>query len=53
MDIIIMIIVTVMFLRMIIRGKVDRKDFAMWVAVCILSVILFKLHATSALQLNL
>ncbi|WP_164507304.1 DUF5993 family protein [Companilactobacillus furfuricola] len=53
MDIIIMIIITLMFLRMIIRGKVSKFDFTMWVVACILILILFKLHATSTLPISL
>lgn len=53
MDIIIMIIITFMFLRMIIRGKISKADFTMWVVACILILILFKLHATSSLPISL
>ncbi|MCH4009388.1 DUF5993 family protein [Companilactobacillus sp.] len=53
MDIIIMIIITFMFLRMIIRGKVTKADFAMWAVICILVLVLFKLHATSTLPISL
>lgn len=53
MDIIIMIIITFMFLRMIIRGKVTKADFAMWAVTCILVLVLFKLHATSTLPISL
>ncbi|WP_164505881.1 DUF5993 family protein [Companilactobacillus zhongbaensis] len=53
MDIIIMIIITLMFLRMIIRGKVTKLDFTLWAITCILILILFKLHATSTLPISL
>ncbi|WP_157023295.1 DUF5993 family protein [Companilactobacillus ginsenosidimutans] len=53
MDIIIMLIITFMFLRMIIRGKVTKADFAMWVVTAVLVLVLFKLHATSTLPISL
>ncbi|MFD1471788.1 DUF5993 family protein [Companilactobacillus mishanensis] len=53
MDIIIMIIITFMFLRMIIKGKVTKADFAMWALIAVLVLILFKLHATSTLPISL
>ncbi|KRL67214.1 hypothetical protein FC27_GL002061 [Companilactobacillus versmoldensis DSM 14857 = KCTC 3814] len=53
MDIIIMLIITIMFLRMIIRGKITKADFAMWALICVLVLILFKIHATSTLPISL
>ncbi|GAF38486.1 hypothetical protein FC83_GL003227 [Agrilactobacillus composti DSM 18527 = JCM 14202] len=53
MDIIIMLIITLMFLKVIIKGKFDKRDFMLWILTFVLVVVLFKLHATSNLNLNL
>ncbi|WEG74210.1 DUF5993 family protein [Vagococcus intermedius] len=53
MDIIILFLMTSLFYMLIVKKDTSWKVIMLWFVLIILSLILFKLHATSTLPISL